>query len=82
MLSIVLTEIENMIDRLSRQEQLWLIEKLARRLREDSKNSSSLAHVDFNSQLIMMANDSQVQAELQKIEQEFSVTESDGLERE
>ncbi|MDZ7288453.1 MAG: hypothetical protein ONB44_00800 [candidate division KSB1 bacterium] len=81
MISIVLLEIENMIDRLSRQEQLWLIEKLARRLREDSINNNPPGRVDFHSQLMMMANDPEVQAELRKIEQEFSVTEADGLER-
>jgi hypothetical protein len=80
MLSIVLSEIETMINRLSRQEQLWLIEKLARRLRDDSMETHLPPTADFKSQLVLMANDPEVQAELRKIDQEFALTETDGLE--
>ena len=34
---------------------------------------------DFKSQLAAMAADPEIQAELQKIDREFGVTESDGL---
>lgn len=79
MLSVILTEIEEKISRLPRKKQLWLIEQLAHRIREGSSKSDR-AH--FASQLAIMANDPEVQAELQIIEQEFAVTDADGLEPE
>jgi hypothetical protein len=82
MLSIVLSEIEEKINRLSLQERLWLIEKLVRRLREDANSSASTAARDLILQLTAMANDPEVRAEMQKIEQEFEPTESDGLKGE
>ncbi|KAA0226896.1 hypothetical protein EDS67_18440 [candidate division KSB1 bacterium] len=79
MLTIVLTEIEEKINHLSRQEKLWLIERLARRLQEDADASTQPASNDLARQLSDMANDPQIRAELDKIEYEFSVTETDGL---
>lgn len=79
MLTIVLTEIEEKINHLSRQEKLWLIERLARHLQEDADASPQTASNDFARQLSDMANDPQIRAELDKIEQEFSITETDGL---
>jgi hypothetical protein len=76
----ILNEIEERIDHLSRHEQLWLIELLAHRLREGLKKSTSPDQSHFKSQLLLMANDPEMQAELQKINQEFAVTEMDGLE--
>ena len=80
MLSIVLTEIEAMISRLSPQEQLWLLEKLARHLREGAKGNYSPEQADFKNQLLMMANDPEIKAEMKKINHEFAETETDGLE--
>jgi len=71
---------EARINHLSYQERLWLIERLARRLREDAA-SQSASH-DWQSDIALMAADPQIQAELPAIEQEFAVTEADGLERE
>lgn len=82
MLSPMLNEIEGMISRLSRKEQLWLIEQLAHRLREGSMKSHAPEQPDFKSQLVAMADDPEVQAELRKIDEEFAVTESNGLEME
>ena len=82
MSSLVLHEIEKIIDRLSHEEQLWLIEQLAHRLREGAMKNNLPEQTNFKNQLMAMANDPEVQAELQKINQEFAVTEADGLERE
>ncbi|MGH7496815.1 MAG: hypothetical protein ACREOO_31085 [bacterium] len=79
MLSILLSEIEDRINRLSLQERLWLIEKLIQRLREDANSSATTAASDFMLQLTAMANDPEVQTEMQKIEQEFGLTGTDGL---
>jgi len=77
--SFILNEIEEMIGCLSRKEQLWLIEQIAHRLRESSMESNSPEQTLFKSQLIAMAEDPEVQAELQKIDREVAVTEADGL---
>jgi len=61
------------INHLSHQEQLWLIEKLARRLREDASNSVAIAPSGLAAQLVTMASDPEMRAELQKIEQEFAL---------
>ena len=66
-----------MIDHLSRDEQLWLIEQLVHRLREDSMESDAHKQVTFESQLASMARDPEVRAELQQIDREFAVTERD-----
>ena len=81
MLVTTLNEIEGMISRLSRRDQLWLVERLVQRLREDSERESSLSKADFGEQLRRMAADPQIRAELQQINLEFTVAEKDGLER-
>ncbi|MBT9162849.1 MAG: hypothetical protein AAGB97_09885 [Dehalococcoidia bacterium] len=88
MRSPVLSEIERVIDHLSREEQLWLIGQLAHRLREDSlksglveKSFPAFARTSFESQLAAMATDPEIRAELKTINREFAVTEADGLER-
>ena len=80
MRSPVLEQIEGMLRLLSREEQIWLIERLAHDLRENEARSRIPEQVTLKSQLAAMAADPEVQAELRKIEYEFSVTESDGLE--
>lgn len=77
--SPVLSQIEKVIDHLSREEQLWLIEQLAHRLQEDLMKSDTVEQTAFESQLVAMAVDREIQAELQKIDQEFAITEADGL---
>ena len=76
----VLSQIEKTIDHLSREEQLWLIEQLAHRLREDTIKSDAVEQATFETQLAAMAKDPEIRAELQKIDREFAVTEADGLE--
>jgi hypothetical protein len=73
--SSVLSQIEEGINQLSLDEQLWLIEQLAHRIRENTLKQSV-----WDSQLAAMAADSEVQNELQKIDEEFAVAEADGLE--
>ncbi len=71
-----LAVIEKQIDQLSREEQLWLIEHLAARLRKDVSSARSTWEAD----LAAMAADPEIQAELHKIEEEFRAAELDGLE--
>ena len=78
--SPVLSQIEETIDHLSHEEQLWLIEQLAHRLREDTMKSDAVESATFESQLVAMATDPEIRTELQKIDREFAVTEADGLE--
>ena len=78
MFSPALSQVEKTIDRLSRENQLWLIEQLAHRLREDSMKNEPVEQSVFESQLSAMAMDSEIRTELQKIDREFAVTESDG----
>jgi hypothetical protein len=60
---------------LSRDDQMLLLERIIHRLRKKNiKEKDSL-----ESQLAAMASDGEIQRELQKIDKEFSVAESDGL---
>ena len=54
------------IDALNLTEQLWLLEHMAHQIR-------------IKNELVAMAQDPQIQAELIQIQEEFSVTEFDGL---
>jgi hypothetical protein len=81
MLAIILNEIEQKVSQLSHEDQLWLIERLVRRLREGSKNSNSAKPDCFDTQLAAMANDPEIRAELRQIDKEFAITEADGLAR-
>jgi len=72
----ILSEMEDSISRLSLAEQLWLMERLVQRIKENTVNQKSR----FESDLIAMANDPQIQRELRKIEEEFAFAEADGLD--
>lgn len=72
---MVLSELEENIYELSLDEQLWLIERLAQHIR----NAMAIKD-NFETQLIAMANDPEIQDELQMIEAEFAIAEADGLE--
>ena len=71
----VLTQIQENINRLSSDEQLWLIEWLAHRVREKTGAQSV-----WEKQLADMAADPEIISELQKIDAEFAFAEADGLE--
>ena len=71
-----LQRIEADISQLSLSQQLWLMERLAHRIRERTlRPQASLAD-----QLAAMASDPDIQRELQQIEAEFTGTEADGLD--
>jgi hypothetical protein len=72
----ILTEMEDNIRHLSLAEQLWLMERLVQRIKENTINEKSR----FESDLIAMANDPQIQRELREIEEEFAFAEADGLD--
>jgi hypothetical protein len=76
----LLPQIEKSIETLPFDEQLQLIERLVHRLRKKLSIRSNQEQIEFERQVAMMANDPQIQAELQAIEKEFAGTENDGLE--
>jgi len=71
-----LVRVEAAISQLSFSEQLWLMERLAQRIRE---RSPCIPSVD-DQEIEEMARDPAIQRELQDIEAEFSMVEHDGLE--
>ena len=71
----VLSQIEEHISRLSAEEQLWLIARVAQRLSAQLTTQSPA-----EAQLVAMAADPEMQAELRTIAEEFAYTEADGLE--
>ena len=70
-----LSQIEERIAQLSLVEQLWLIERLAQRLR-DTLGAQSTG----DQQLAAMAADREIQQELRSIEEEFAHAAADGLD--
>ena len=71
----VLSQIEEHISQLSAEEQLWLIAHVAQRLCAQLTTQSPA-----EAQLVAMAADPEIQAELRTIAEEFAHTEADGLE--
>jgi len=72
---MVLSQIEENIYELSLDEQHWLIERLAQHIR-----NAMAGNDDIETQLTAMANDPEIQDELQMISTEFAIAEADGLE--
>lgn len=64
------------IERLSLTEQLWLMERLARRIRAQMHPVLDVTESD----LMAMASDPAIQQEVRQIEAEFALTEIDGLD--
>jgi len=73
-----LERIETDIAQLSLTEQLLLMERLAHRIRQTSLRPLIVQESD----LAAMAADPAIQREVQQINDEFAVTEMDGLDRE
>lgn len=71
-----LEQIDEWIARLSLSDQLWLVERLIRRIRQNMFNGQD----KLENQLAAMAADPEIQRELQAIEVEFVVAEADGLD--
>lgn len=77
-----LLEIERSIRALSLKEQLWLLERIARQVRERTNTDELAANTeDLEEQLATMASDLEIQAELETTNREFAVAENDGLEQ-
>ena len=72
----ILSEIEISIEKLSLKDQLWLMERLVQRIRA----STIQLEDQFEADLVAMANDPQIQEELQKISEEFAYADGDGLD--
>ena len=69
-------KIEKQIFSLPKIDQLKLVEKIIHHLREDDQ----IKKRHFSFKLSEMAKDKDIQAEIGNINEEFLVTESDGLE--
>ncbi len=69
-----LLSIEAAVDQLPFSDQLWLMEHLARRIRERCRPSPDPREKELEE----MANDPAIQRELREIEVEFAITASDG----
>ena len=72
-----LSEIESEFARLSPEAQLSLLERLVHRTRVAVSGGRDTWEADLSA----MAADPQIQRELSRINEEFSVAEADGLER-
>lgn len=82
MVSQALLEIERSIRALSLPEQAWLLERIARQIRERTQTADRFVdHKFMKEQLVAMAIDPEIQAEITAINEEFADTEMDGLEQ-
>jgi hypothetical protein len=82
MISPHLLEIERSIRTLSLEEQEWLLERIKRQVQE--KKLTAYKFIDkkyMNEPLAAMANDLDIQTEITDINEEFTVTEMDGLKK-
>jgi hypothetical protein len=70
-----LAELEAAVSELPIEDQLRLVERLTQRIRE-----RFAAKIDIEAQLREMAEDAEIQKELQDINREFAVAEADGLD--
>jgi len=75
--SLGLLQIERKINQLSREEQLWLLERIVHRLRKSNIKERS----NLDNQLASLAHDPEIQVEMRRIEKEFALTETNGLEK-
>lgn len=72
--TLAVLDIEHSINQLDLTEQLLLIERLAHRLREQALSMGS-----WEDDLVAMAKDEAIQKEMRLVQEEFAVTEMDGL---
>lgn len=81
MISPKLLEIDRSIRDLSLEEQMWLLESLVKNLRKKTNtNNFPLNSQNIEKEMAAMANDSDIQAEIAAIDEEFAITQMDGLE--
>ena len=81
MISTKLLEIDRSIRDLSLEEQMWLLESLVKNLRKKTNTNSLPLNQDIEKEMAAMANDSDIQAEIAAIDEEFAITQMDGLEK-
>ena len=72
-------ELEALIAQLPRTDQLRLLEDLAGRLRARESSDGDSEQQEFGAELAVMARDRDIRSELDAIDREFCVTDSDGL---
>ncbi|RCJ28507.1 hypothetical protein A6770_23635 [Nostoc minutum NIES-26] len=76
-----LQKIERDLRTLSLEELEWLLERITSQMEERKQISYSFTDIEYmNEQLATMAIDLDIQSEIAFIDNEFSVTEMDGLE--
>lgn len=74
MISQTLLDIERSIRTLSLEEQLWLLERIARHVREKTYPTAAVVGLqDKSEELVAMANDAEIQAEIAAINEEFGI---------
>jgi hypothetical protein len=74
---MTLPQIEKNVSLLSLEDQLLLLERIIHRLRKKDMKDENI----LDSQVAAMASDQEIQTKLQRINEEFAFTESDGLEK-
>ncbi|NEQ37168.1 MAG: hypothetical protein F6K40_13195 [Okeania sp. SIO3I5] len=73
-----LLEIEQAINCLSLDEQKWLLNRLSEKVKQ--KSTQILENYKVENQIELMAKDPDIQREIALIEQEFIITEMDGID--
>ncbi|WP_414625255.1 hypothetical protein [Calothrix sp. CCY 0018] len=82
MISPKLLEIDRSIRDLSLEEQMWLLESLVKNLRKKTNtNNFPLNSQDIEKEIAEMANDNEIKTEIHAIDEEFAITQMDGLEK-
>lgn len=76
MVTAAMSELEREFCRLSPEAQLTLLERLIHKVR-----LSQTPEALWESELVKMSNDSQIQAEINRINSEFAPADTDGLAR-
>ncbi|QHG18290.1 hypothetical protein [Nostoc sp. ATCC 53789] len=75
-------KIENDLRVLSLEELEWLLERIAKQVQERKQIVNKFTDVKYmNEQLVAMASDLDIQTEITTLNNEFSITEMDGLEK-
>ncbi|MDZ7952832.1 hypothetical protein [Nostoc sp. DedQUE09] len=76
------SKIENYLRVLSLEELEWLLEWIAQQVQERKQIVNKFTDVKYmNEQLVAMASDLDIKTEINSINNEFGVTEMDGLEK-
>jgi hypothetical protein len=77
-----LLKIEYDLRVLSLEELEWLLERIGKQVQERKQIANKFSDVKYmNKQLAEMASDLDIQVEIDSINNEFGVTEMDGLEK-